>query len=249
MKFGTALIASLLFCIPAALAQAPTGSTQTRPVQHQPGVSAGSAAAPSAGQPQGSASDSPAPPSLAQKPDPAEEAAIRHLMDLTDGSKLGDTITAVITNQVRTVMGRALPPDQLTAFMATFSERFAASAPPKAVSDAEVPIYAAHLSMDDIKALIQFFESPLGQRELKAMPLIAQESEKAGGDIDQKAVLQVLRGMTDTYPQLKQMLPPDPNTPAPAPSGASGSAPAPAPSAPRLAPAPNSAPAPSAPQK
>ena len=132
--------------------------------------------------------------------------------------------------------------------MDTFSQRFAASAPPKAVADAEVPIYSAHLSTDDIKALIQFFESPLGQRELKAMPLIAQESEKAGGDIDQKAVLQVLRGMTDTYPQLKQMLPPDSNAPPATPSGASGSAPTPAPpTAPKLAPAPT--PAPSAPQK
>ncbi len=60
-----------------------------------------------------------------------------------------------------------------------------------------------------------------------------------GMQMDQKVVIAVLRGMSDEYPQLKQMLPPDPDHPAPAPSAG------PLQLQPREHPTPNSAPAPS----
>ena len=75
---------------------------------------------------------------------------------------------------------------------------------------------------------------------------MVRESQEAGMQIDGKAAMTVLRGMTDDYPVLKQMLPPDPNAKpdaAPAASGDSGAAPTPAP-APRATPATPATPAP-----
>jgi hypothetical protein len=172
-----------------------------------------------------------------EKVDPAKEAAIRHLMEITEVSKMGDNINGAITNQVHNVMGRAIPPEQLPKFMETFAQKFSASAPPSAVTDAIVPVYAKHFSMEDIQSLTKFYETPLGREVVKVMPEVAQESQQAGAQIDQKAAIAVLRNMSDEYPQLKQMLPPDPSAPAPAPS--SSSAPAPAPGTP-----PSSTPAP-----
>ena len=226
MKLRAILIAALLCAAVPAMAQTP--NAQPAAPQHTPGTPA---------QPgQAKAEDQTAPP---EKIDPAKDAAIRHLMEVTEVSKMGDNINTAITNQVHNVMGRAIPPDQLSKFMETFSQKLTASAPPSAVTDAMVPVYAKHFSMEDIQSLTKFYETPLGRQVVKVMPEVAQESQQAGAQIDQKAAIAVLRNMSDEYPQLKQMLPPDPSAPSPAPAAGSSPSPEPAPGTP-----PNSTPAP-----
>jgi uncharacterized protein len=226
MKLRTALIAALLCIAGPAMAQTQPGTTAPPPAQHTPGTKA----------PAPAPADKPA-----EKLDPAKEAAIRRLMDITETSKMGDGLNAAITRQVHDVMGRAIPQDQLPKFMDTFSQKFTVSAPPSAVTDSMVPIYAKNFTMEDIQGLIKFYESPLGQQVVKVMPGVVQQSQTAGAAIDQKAAISTLRSMTTDYPQLKQMLPPDPSAPAsePAPSSLS---PATGTSAPQTAPPPKLAP-------
>lgn len=227
MKFLLAHSAAFTLLACSALAQAPAGGIQQKPpAQHQPG---------------GASADAPPPP--LEKPDPAKEAAVRHLMDITQTDKMGDNIAAAIKNQVRQVMSRALQPDKLSQFMDAFSQKLSASAPSTEVTDAVVPIYARHFSTEEIQGLIQFYESPLGKKVVSAMPQVTQESETAGIQIDQRAAMTILRGMQDEYPELKQMLPPENGAPGAA-GPPQGAAPAPGP-----APAPGSAPAPGTPQK
>jgi len=227
MRFRLTFIAVLLLLARPALAQAPSsGSTQPKAPAHQPGV----AATPPA--------SAPKPPSL-DKPDPAKDAAIRKLMDITQTNKMGDNISAALTNQVHQVISRAIPPEQVQKFMDDFGKAYGQAAPSSAVNDAVVPIYARHFSTEDIQGLIAFYESPLGQRVVKNMPAVTQESEQAGIQLDQKAAIEVLKGLEDQYPQLKQMLPPE-NGGQPGPGG--GASPSPSPE-----PAPKEIPA--APQK
>ena len=174
----------------------------------------------------------------AAKLDPAKEAAIRHLMDITETTKLGENLQVYITDRVHEVAGRAIPADRLQKFMATFSEKFNASTPPSAVTDAVVRIYARNFSMDDIQGLIQFYESPLGKRVVKTLPEISAESQKVGLEMDQNSALVVLRSMSEEYAEIKPMLPAEDAKPA-ASAPASSAAPAPsAAAAPKLAPAP-----------
>src|SRR5580704_11371075 len=218
MRLRNALIAAMLFTAGPAMAQTPPGSAQQKPAPVQPGQTA----------------------AAAEKLDPAKEAAIRHLLEITGETKEGQNINAGMTDRVKEVMTRALPADQLPKFMDTFSQKFTASAPPSAVTDAVVKIYAQHFSLEDIQGVTKFYESSLGQRMVKEMPDVARESQSVGMQMDQKVVIDVLRGMSDEYPQLKQMLPPDPDHPAPAPS-AGAPAPAPGSTAP---PSSNATPAP-----
>ena len=230
MKLRATFIAAILCVAGPALAQTTPSAPQAAP-QHTPATPA---------QPGQTKADTQAAPTP-EKIDPAKEAAIRHLMDITEVNKEGDNITVAITSQVRNVMGRAIPADQLPKFMDTFTQKFTTSAPSTAVTDAIVPVYAKHFSMEDIQSLTKFYESALGQRVVKTMPEVAQESQTAGAQIDQKAAIATLRSMSDEYPQLKQMLPPDPSAPAAAPSAAPtpNAAPAPTPApAPKLAPQP-----------
>jgi len=218
MRLRNALIAAMLLTAGPAIAQTPASRAQQKPPSApvQPGQTAATPA---------------------EKLDPAKEAAIRHLLEITGETKEGENINAGMTGRVKEVMTRALPADQLPKFMDTFSQKFTASAPPNAVTDAVVKIYAQHFSLEDIQGVTKFYESAVGQRMVKEMPDVARESQSVGMQMDQKVVIDVLRGMSDEYPQLKQMLPPDPEHPAPAPNAA---APAPAP-APGTSPAPGSA--------
>jgi|SRR5580704_1120527 len=231
MKLGIALIAAALLTASPLLAQTPPGAAQQKPAPVQPGQSA--AAAPAT------------PP---EKLDPAKEAAIRHLLDITGESKEGENISTGMTNQVHSVMGRSIPPDQLPKFMDTFTTKFNAGAPPKAVTDAMVAIYARHFSLDDIQAMTKFYESPVGQQMVKEMPDVSRETQTAGMQMDQKVAMQVLWGMEDEYPQLKQILPPDPSKPAPGPAPSLAPAPG-SPATPPATPAPSPAPSSKPPQQ
>jgi hypothetical protein len=226
MKLGIALIAAALLTASPLLAQTPAGAAQQKPAPVQPGQPAAT------------------PPAAAsEKLDPAKDAAIRHLLDITGESKEGQNISTGMTNQVHKVMSSSIPPDQMPKFMDTFTAKFNAGAPPNAVTDAMVAIYARHFSMEDIQGITKFYESPVGQQMVKEMPDVSREAQNVGMQMDQKVAMQVLWGMEDEYPQLKQVLPPDPSKPAPAP--APSAAPAPGSSAtPPAAPAPSPSPKP-----
>jgi uncharacterized protein len=226
MRILFVILAVLCFAGPV-LAQAPTTEAPTKPAQHQPGVPASPAHNPT---PDAKSAAS------TEKVDPAKEAAIRHLMDITETSKLGDNIATYLKGQVRDGVGRAIGPEKVDAFMGTFDRKFSATSPAAAVNDAMVPIYAKAFSMEDIQALIQFYESPLGQRVVKALPDVVQQSQMAGVQIEQTSALKVLREMTDEYPELKQVLPPENEQGQPgskaAPQATPSPAPKPAPSTP-----------------
>ena len=215
MKLSVTFIAALLCAAAPAFAQAPASNAP----QHQPGVPAERQAPPPS-----AISQAAPPPSLGEKVDPAKEAAIRHLMDVTESSKLGDNINAALTDRIRAIMSRSLSADKLPKFMDSFSQKFNAASPSSAVTDALVPIYARAFTMEDIQEMTKFYESPVGQKMVKQLPQVTQESQNTGVQIEQNAAMSVLDGMQDDYPELKPMLHPQTETPAP---GAPGATPAP----------------------
>lgn len=219
MKRSIAIMATLCLMAGSAFAQVPASPTPEKPpAQHQPGATAQPAHPPAQ-----------AAPSSTEKLDPAKDAAIRHLMNITQTAKLGDDISAYLTNQVRGIMSRTLPADRLPTFMDAFSQKFAARAPSAAVTTAAVAIYARAFSMEDIQGLIQFYESPLGQRIVKQLPQVSQESQSTGVQIEQNAAMSTLESMQDDYPELKPML--QAQSPGQGATPAPGAAPAPAPQA------------------
>lgn len=222
MNFRILALAAALCIGGSALAQAPAAKLPPAPAAHrQSETSAPPTKAPAA-----------VPASPAAKVDPAKEAAIRHLMDITQSSKLGDNMTAYISSQVRRYMSQSMDPTTLPKFMDTFNQKFAASAPSKNVTDAMVPIYDRAFTKDEIDGLVRFYESPLGQHVVQVLPQVLEQSQSAAEKMDQDAALNVLRDMSTAYPQLKNVLPGQ-EQPAPqgggAPEPQQPPAPAPAP--------------------
>jgi hypothetical protein len=95
----------------------------------------------------------------------------------------------------------------LPKFMDAFNQKFTASEPPQNITDAMVPIYDRAFTTQEIQGLVQFYESPLGQHVVKVLPQVLEDSQNTAAKIDQEAALNVLRGMSNDYPQLKTMLP------------------------------------------
>jgi hypothetical protein len=198
MKHPLAFIGAMLFVATSTLAQAPS---QSAPPQHQPGVPAQSAQ-PSELKPLPAAG---APAATAEKVDPEKEKAIRHLMQITGSS--GENMTANMASQVKSVVGRTMSGDRLQKFVDDFNQKLSAESPAKEVDNAEVPIYAEHLSLEDVQGMVQFYESPLGQRVMKALPQILQETQQRGQAIERTAALSMLRDMSADYPEIKPLLP------------------------------------------
>ncbi|HVB85760.1 MAG TPA: DUF2059 domain-containing protein [Candidatus Dormibacteraeota bacterium] len=199
MKFRNLVVVAGLCIAGPALAKAPPSQ-----LPQAPAPSAHHQAAP-APKPAAAASNSNA--TAAAKVDPAKEAAIRHLMDITQTSKLGDNMATYIAGQVRTFMSHSMDPQTLPKFMDAFNQKFAASEPPQNITEAMVPIYDHAFTMQEIQGLVQFYQSPLGQHVVKVLPQVLEDSQNTAAKIDQEAALNVLRGMSDDYPQLKSILP------------------------------------------
>ncbi len=238
MKFRTALIVAVMFIAGPALAQTPAAKTPPKPaVHHQPGTPA---------QPAHAAAKKPATPAdpADDKVDPEKQAAIVHLMELTQESKLGDGVSEFVTNQVRSAMSHTIQADRLPKFMDSFGQKFTASHVPSSVSDAMVHIYARNFSTEEIRGIIKFYESPVGQKAMKSLPEVDRDSQQAGIEIGRNAAIGILNGMTDEYPELKAML--RPPAPAPGPGAKPTLAPGASSAAPAAKPAPEAAPAPAA---
>jgi uncharacterized protein len=203
MKFRFVMMLAAVFAAGPALAQTPAQAGP--PVHQQPGVTS-----PAPTQPAMAPQEPAQPP---QKVDPAKEKAIRHLMDITGTSKLGDNMTEVVAMQVKNAMSRKLPPDRLQKFMDDFNQKLSAKGPANEVADAQVPIYAQHFSMQELQGMITFYESPVGQLMVKSLPEVLQESQRNGAEIERTAALETLKDMSGDYPELKSMLPPDEQKP------------------------------------
>jgi hypothetical protein len=207
MNVKVALVTACFIFGSAAYAQSPAPAPAQPPAQQQPGTAA-PPAKPAANPGVAPSRLIPALRQPAEQDDPVKDAAIRRLMDVTGTSKMGEQMLNNMTVQVHNIVTRAgaFPADRVEKFMGEFGQNFQQRLSPGQVSDALVPIYASHFSLDDIKGLTEFYESPLGQRVLQSLPQVSQESQASASQLIKGNALQVLQSMTDEYPELKPLL-------------------------------------------
>ena len=105
--------------------------------------------------------------------DPATNATIRRLLDLTGAAQLAlRGMESMISAQ------RAASPEVPAVFWDAFLDR--ARRDISHLIDEMVPIYAAHFTLAQLTELVRFYESPLGRHLAEVQPLVAQESIQAG---------------------------------------------------------------------
>jgi len=158
--------------------------------------------------PQGAASaqDNAAPAQTNPAIDSAKEADIHSLMELVGARDLVQDGENVAIEQSREKLLATVPNNDkgqafVNAFVTSYQKKFDVDQ----VLDQLVVIYDKHYTEDEIKGLLQFYGSPLGQKVAAEMPKIGRETQAAVRATSGKAAKEALAEMKKENPEIGQM--------------------------------------------
>lgn len=126
--------------------------------------------------------------------DPAKEADIRSLMELTGARDQIQDAVANSSNQYREKLMASVPEnDKGQAFVAAFADGYQKKFDVDQLTAQIVAIYDKHYTDDEIKGMLQFYGSPIGQKVASEGPKINREVMAASRVIGTKAAREALQ--------------------------------------------------------
>jgi hypothetical protein len=137
--------------------------------------------------------------------DPAKEADIRSLMELVGAKDILQDGANTAIEQSRERLLASVPNNDkgqafVNAFAASYQEKFDVDQ----VTNQLVVLYDKHFTDDEIKGLLQFYGSPLGQKVAAEMPKIGRESQAAIRAASAKAAKDSLAELKQQNPEIGQ---------------------------------------------
>ena len=155
--------------------------------------------------PQGAASQDQVSPAQAKPIDPVKDADIRSLMELI-GAR--DQIQDAVSNsseQYREKLLATVPnSDKGQAFVTSFIESYQKKFDVEQLTEQLAVIYDKHYTDDEIKALLQFYGSPVGQKVAAETPKIGREIQAASRTTGAKAAKDALQALKAQNPEIGQ---------------------------------------------
>jgi hypothetical protein len=151
------------------------------------------------------AQNNPASPQTNSSIDPAKEADIRSLMELVGARDLVQDGANTAIEQSREKLLATVPNNEkgqafVNAFAASYQKKFDVDQ----ATDQLVAIYDKHFTDDEIKGLLQFYGSPLGQKVATEMPKIGRETQAAVRAAGTKAAKESLAEVKQQNPEIVQ---------------------------------------------
>jgi uncharacterized protein len=141
------------------------------------------------------------------KIDPAKEADIRRLLDLTGASRIVKETMESMTTTIRPLMAKSLPPGEYREkLIDLFFAKFHAKADIAQLIDLAIPAYDRYFSHEEIKSLIKFYETPLGQKSLSVMPQLTNEMRDAGRKWGEKLGRDSMQEVLAEHPEMEAAL-------------------------------------------
>jgi uncharacterized protein len=133
----------------------------------------------------------------------AKEGDIRSLMELVGARDAIQDATARGTEQFRENLIASVPDSDrgqqfVNAFAADYQKKFN----PDEVTSQLVAIYDKHFTDEEIKGLLQFYGSPLGQKFAAEMPKINAETQAMNRAVGTRVAKEVLQDLRRQYPGL-----------------------------------------------
>jgi uncharacterized protein len=141
------------------------------------------------------------------KIDPAKEADIRLLLDVVGTKTLVAQTMEAMEKSMKPMLTNALPPGEYRERVVDlFFAKFHAKADGQALLELAIPLYDKNLSHQEVKGLIQFYQSPLGRKAVLVMPKLTaelqEEGRKWGENLGRQSMIEV---MTE-HPDLAQAM-------------------------------------------
>ena len=143
----------------------------------------------------------PSPAKAAKSIDPAKEADIRSLLELV-GAKDGiEDAAGFATEPYREkVVETSANNDRAQAFVMNYLADFQRKFDAHAVHEELVGIYDKHFTDDEIKGLLEFYGSPLGQKVAAELPKISREVQLVTRNASTQAARQAWQDLRAEYP-------------------------------------------------
>jgi hypothetical protein len=137
--------------------------------------------------------------------EPAKEADIRSLMELVGARDIVQDGANMAIEQSREKLLATVPNnDKGQAFVNAFGASYQKKFDVDQVTNQLVGIYDKHFTEDEIKGLLQFYDSPLGQKVAVEMPKIGRETQAATRAASAKAAKDALAEMKQQNPEIGQ---------------------------------------------
>jgi len=137
--------------------------------------------------------------------DPAKEADIRSLMELVGARDLVQDGANTAIEQSREKLLATVPNnDRGQAFVNAFAVSYQKKFDVDQVTNQLVAVYDKHFTDDEIKGLLQFYGSPLGQKVASEMPKIGRETQAAIRLANSKAAKDALAELKQQNPEIGQ---------------------------------------------
>jgi hypothetical protein len=137
--------------------------------------------------------------------DRVKEADIRSLMELVGARDMVQDGADNAIQQSREKLLATVPNnDKGQAFVNAFATSYQKKLDTDQITDQLVGIYDKHFTDDEIKGLLQFYGSPLGQKVATEMPKINREIQATVRFTGGKASREALAEVKQQYPELGQ---------------------------------------------
>jgi hypothetical protein len=155
--------------------------------------------------PQNAAAQDQASPAQAKPIDPVKDSDIRSLMELIGAHDLVQDAVNNSSEQYREKLLATVPNNEKgQAFVTSFIESYQKKFDVDQLTEQLVVIYDKHYTDDEIKTLLQFYGSPVGQKVAAEMPKISREIQAASRTTGAKAAKEALQALKAQNPEIGQ---------------------------------------------
>jgi hypothetical protein len=149
-------------------------------------------------------------PSAAQeqlKIDPAKEAHIRQLLELTGTKELVVQTMSGMEKNIRPMLVASLPAgDYREKLIDLFFAKFHSKTEPQQLVNMAVPVYDKYFSDEEIQGLAQFYGTPLGHKTLQVLPKLMSELQSQGQEWGQRVGRESMEEVLAEHPELAKAL-------------------------------------------
>jgi uncharacterized protein len=152
-------------------------------------------------------SDSTVASASAPKIDPAKAADIQRLIEVAGARQLLIDTMAKMQANIRPTLIKTLPSGPYREKLINlFFERLQTKMSVQQFLDMAAAAYDKYLTDDDVKALIAFYQTPLGQKTLTVLPKMAAELQAQGMRIGEEAGRESMQEVLAEHPELARSM-------------------------------------------
>lgn len=122
-------------------------------------------------------------PALAQTVDEGLRKDIEKLLEVTGSSKMGLQMATMVSGQMLDglLQQQDVPPKAIELAKEVVNDEIKkAFEAPDGLNTDIVAVYAKHFTHDEVRGLLAFYDTPLGQKMIAATPALFQESVAVG---------------------------------------------------------------------